>query len=149
MIRIINRQRKIKLDTAELKRNAKRLLELLEYADFDLGVMLCNEKTIRDYNRQNRGKDYETDVLAIPYHEDATPDTKIIAQDDDQRNLGDIIICPEYLERNPKEMVGNMQERVTRILVHATCHLLGYDHIKDDDFAIMQAKETWLLNQLK
>ena len=62
--------------------------------------------------------------------------------------LGDVIICPEVLVTESKQLNKTLEAHWTLIVIHGILHLLGYDHIKDDDAEIMQAIEIKLLAEL-
>ncbi|HSW73947.1 MAG TPA: rRNA maturation RNase YbeY [Candidatus Limnocylindria bacterium] len=149
MILIKNTQRKIKVDTITLKKDAQRILDLLGYVDFDLGILLTTNKTIHEYNLHYRGKDKPTDILSFPTHPDLKPGQRIVATDDDEKSLGDVIIAPEYVVAEAEKLKVTFEQRMQRLLVHGICHLLGYDHIEDADYKIMLQKEMYLLRMLK
>jgi len=77
-----------------------------------LAVELVGEERIRELNREHRGVDAPTDVLAFPIDEGATTPGP--------RELGDVVICPEHCAD------------VTEAAVHGVLHLCGYDHETDD-----------------
>lgn len=62
--------------------------------------------------------------------------------------LGDIIICPEVLQTESITLKKTIKEHWSLIVIHGVLHLLGYDHIKDDDAHVMQALEVKLLDEL-
>jgi probable rRNA maturation factor len=86
-----------------------------------LAVTLVGAERIRELNREHRGKDAPTDVLAFPIDgADPTPGP---------RELGDVAICPEHCEE------------VTEAAVHGVLHLCGYDHETDDgEMLALQAR---------
>lgn len=148
MIKIKNSQRKVTIDTKLLKRQAQALLEALGYSDFDLGIWLTTNKTIQQYNRDYRKKDKPTDVLSFPAHPDLKPGQTIEPDEDDDKNLGDLILAPEYIKDDAERLGVTFEQRMRRLLVHGICHLLGYDHIEDADYKVMLAKERALLRKL-
>lgn len=145
MIRIQNRQRKIKFSTALYEQKAQTILNELGYGDFDLGVLLTTNVTIQKYNRDFRGKDKPTDVLSFPYHPFLKAGNKILVTCDEDKNIGDLIISVAYVLKNDLNLDGDFNARMNRMLVHGICHLLGYDHIDDNDFKKMQKIENKLL----
>ncbi len=130
-------------DIENYKHQAQKALDALGYSDFDLGIMLTTNATIKKYNGIYRNKDKATDVLSFPYHYIA-PGSTITVNCDDDKNIGDMIISLEYVARAAKKLNTTFEKRMNRMLIHSLCHLLGYDHIKDDEFAIMIKKEKWL-----
>jgi probable rRNA maturation factor len=77
-------------------------------------IALVDRKTIREINKKYRKKDKATDVLSFAYSE-----SNCFCND---RILGEIIICPYEIE--------NEKKALTKVLIHGTLHLLGYDHEK-------------------
>lgn len=149
MISIKNSQRKIKVDTKKLKADAQKILNLLGYNDFDLGILLANLKTIHLYNKTYRDKDKPTDILSFAYHPDLKAGQTIQPLSDEDQNLGDLIICPEYIKNDLERWNQTFEHRMQVLLVHGICHLLGYDHIKDSDYKIMKKQEDFLLKKLQ
>jgi probable rRNA maturation factor len=149
MINLKNSQRTIDVDVDQFKRDAQKILDLLEYSDFDLGIWLTTNHTIRRYNRDFRDKDRPTDILSFPYHTELVAGDRIVVTSEDDKNLGDIIISPEYVLADLERWEKTFEERMRILLVHGICHLLAYDHIKDEDYAVMHEKEAWLLSQLE
>ncbi len=148
MIIIRNRQRKIAVDIDALRADAQTILNTLGYADFDLGVLITSQSTIRAYNREYRHKDKATDILSFPFYPSLRPGEKIKAQEPDDKNLGDLIISPEYVTHDLPQWGVSFARRMQVLLVHGICHLLGYDHILDDDYKVMKRKENALLRVL-
>lgn len=149
MITLKNTQRKIAINNAQLKKTAQKLLDALGYADFDLGIWLTTNKTIRNYNKTYRNKDKATDILSFPYHPELQAGQKIVVHTHDDKNLGDIIISLEYVKKDAPRWGHTFEQRMDVLLVHGICHLLGYDHIQDSDYKVMHKKETVLLNLLQ
>lgn len=148
MIVVRNTQRKLKINTEHLKRDAQRILEILDYPDFDLGILITNNKTIHAYNHIYRDKNKPTDVLSFPYHTGLKAGERIVVQDEEDKNLGDIIFSAEYIAQDAPQHGMNFDERLKYLLVHSICHLLGYDHITDSDYKKMRAKERAILKKL-
>lgn len=141
MILIKNTQRKIFVDVDKLQSNAKTMLSILDYEDYDLGIWLTTNKTIRKFNKQYRHKDKATDILSFPYYE-LSPGEQ---PPDDEKNLGDIIISLEYVQKNAPSWGHSFEERMKVLLAHGIAHLLGYDHETDEEYSIMNKLETKLL----
>ena len=146
MITIKTNQRKISFASDQFQNKTLIILKHLGYEEFDLGILLTTNKTIQKYNKEYRGQDKPTDVLSFPYHTDLVAGQKIVVNSPEDKNLGDIIISIPYVFENKKEYPGTFEQRMDIMLVHAICHLLGYDHETDDDFAKMDALEKELLN---
>lgn len=148
MITIRNTQRKIKIDVSKLKKDAQTILDALDYSDFDLGIWLTSKAMIRKYNKEYRDKDKPTDVLSFPYHTELKAGQRIKVKSDDDKNLGDLILAPAYIQNDLPKWDTSFEKHMKRLLVHGICHLLGYDHIEDNDYKIMHKKEMELLSKL-
>lgn len=148
MITIKNNQRKINVDIKKIKADTQEILDILDYADYDLGILLTNQKKIHFFNKTYRDKDKPTDILSFPYHPDLKAGERIQPLSPDDKNLGDIILCPEYIKNDLERWGKTFEERMQILLVHGICHLLGYDHIKDEDYAVMKKLEDFLLAKL-
>jgi len=145
MITIKHTQRKIKFNATQFKKDTQKLLNALNYGDFDIAIWLTTNETIRRFNRDFRNKDKATDILSFPYHPDLKAGKRIVVQDEEDKNLGDIIISLEYVKQDAPRWDKTFEERMRILLVHGICHLLGYDHIEDADYEIMHKKEAELL----
>ncbi len=148
MVNIKVTETKVTVNTQHLVKDAQRILNLLDYSDYDLGIWLATNHEIQEFNKKFRHKDKTTDILSFPYHE-IKAGARIEPNTDEDRNLGDIIIAPEFVKNTlSKWSETNLYDRMRVLLVHGICHLLGYDHIKDEDYEIMKKKEEWLLEHL-
>ena len=148
MITIKNQQRRYSLDLAGMKKTVAKILTLLDYEDFDIGILLTNNKRIRRYNRDFRNKDKATDILSFSYHHELKAGKRIKVAEEEDKNLGDLILSIEYVDEAAKNLNVSLDERIKVLLVHGICHLLGYDHESDADWRSMRAKEAYLLKRL-
>ena len=106
--------------------------------DAELTIRLVNPEEMVFLNHTYRQQNKTTNVLAFP---SALPaDIQLECP-----LLGDVIICPEVLVTESKELHKTLEAHWALILIHGILHLLGYDHIKDSDAAMMQAIEIKLL----
>lgn len=148
MILIKNKQRKIKVDIKKMHTKTQKMLGMLGYLDFDLGILLTTNKTIRKFNKTFRDKDKPTDVLSFPYHDYLKPGQKIKPKSIEDKNLGDIIISLEYAQKDAeKTWHRKLDDHVIALLAHGLAHLIGYDHLTDDQFKKMLKIEHLLLKE--
>lgn len=143
MINIQSKLKKIDFDVESYKNKAQKALGALGYGNFDLGILLTTNATIKKYNNQYRNKNKATDVLSFPFHH-IPAGTEIKPLNDDDKNIGDIIISVEFVRSAAKKLNTTFEKRMNRMLIHSICHLLGYDHIQDDEFTVMIKKEKAL-----
>lgn len=148
MITLRNAQRTIKVDTKRLKQIAQQILTILEYPDYDLGILITTDRSIQRYNRIYRHIDKPTDILSFPYHDTLKAGHRIVPLCNEDKNLGDIIIAPAYVVHDLSRWEVSFEKRMDILIVHGICHLLGYDHISDKDYEIMHEKEQFILNML-
>ena len=149
MITIKNTQRKIPVNTARLKANAQKMLNALDYGDFDLGIWLTTNATIAKYNKTYRGKDKATDILSFAYHEQLQPGEAITVLEPEDKNLGDLIISIPYVIKDASRWGQTFTMRLDVLLAHGIAHLLGYDHETDEEYQQMQVIEKRLLKSIQ
>ncbi len=106
---------------------------------FEIALMGCDDARIAALNSDFRGKDAATNVLSWPAS--APPPTEA-------GELGDIAIAYETCTREAAEKGISVQNHVTHLLIHGILHLLGYDHISDQDAEEMEALEIKALAKL-
>jgi probable rRNA maturation factor len=115
-----------------------------------LSVLACDDARIAELNEDFRAKAQATNVLSWPAEErgaeqpGATPD---LPQPDifGEIELGDIAIAYETVAREAADQGKTLENHVTHLLIHAILHLLGYDHIRDEDAQLMEEIEIRLL----
>jgi probable rRNA maturation factor len=98
-------------------------LRRLGSRDAEIGVLICDDATIRSLNRHYRSKDSSTDVLSFPAG---------FAQPDGPTYLGDVAISLETAQRHAAEAGIAIERELQCLLLHAIIHLCGYDHETDD-----------------
>lgn len=145
MILIDNTQTAVPIDVKEIERIAQTILSALRYTDYDLGILITTNEEIHEYNKEYRKQDKPTDILSFPYHPDLMAGERIIPDIDEDKNLGDIIIAPQYILDDLARWEQPFDMRIKVLLVHGICHLIGYDHIEDADYEVMKLKEEELL----
>jgi probable rRNA maturation factor len=104
----------------------------------EVSLVFTDDASIQDINAEWRGKDKPTNVLsfpAFPVSPGKVPGPM----------LGDIIIARETVEREAQELEKSFDDHLTHLMVHGFLHLLGYDHINNDEAEIMEGLETRIL----
>jgi len=102
----------------------------------ELSVVLTDDAEQRELNREWRDIDKSTNVLSFPQVEPFEPISGL---------MGDIILARETLEREAAEMGITFEAHFTHLVVHGFLHLIGYDHIEDDEAEEMEGLETEIL----
>lgn len=106
----------------------------------EVSIAIVDSEEIAQLNQSYRGKDGPTDVLSFPCDEPT-----MAVGPDESITLGDIVIAPEVAEAQALELGHTVEHELNLLLVHGVLHLMGYDHIKDADAQVMQARETSIL----
>ena len=104
-----------------------------------MSLLFTGNDEIQVINREYRDKDQPTDVISFAYHE--TEDFDIGPYD----TLGDIVISLERVVDQAKEYNHSDKRELFYVLTHGILHLLGYDHIEEEDKKEMRAKEEEIL----
>lgn len=149
MITLINRTRKIPINNKWVKSTIQAILDILQYHDFDIGILLTTNRTIRYYNQTYRHKNKPTNILSFSYHPTLKPGERIAITSDEDKNLGDLILSLEYILKDAQKNGISLEDRLKILLVHGICHLLGYDHETDADWNIMRKQEALILKKLR
>lgn len=113
------------------------LAELAE--DCELSIRLVSEAESAELNGTYRARNTPTNVLSFPF-ESPIPLTP--------RLLGDLVLCVAVVEREAAEQSKKVEAHWAHLLVHGCLHLLGYDHLEDDEAERMEALEVRILQQL-
>jgi probable rRNA maturation factor len=121
---------------------------------FEISLLGCSDARIAELNADFRGKPQPTNVLSWPSEERGAeadggqPDRPHPGEPGMPEELGDIAIAWETCAREAAEGGKTPEDHVTHLIVHATLHLLGYDHVRELDAALMEACEVRILARL-
>ncbi|MCR5209222.1 MAG: rRNA maturation RNase YbeY [Lachnospiraceae bacterium] len=136
----------------------------LEIHDCDrscqVDLYLTDDENIREINRENRDIDKVTDVLSfpnLPFSPENTADFSILDEmseadytDPESGNimLGEIVICKSKVISQAEEYGHSIKREFAFLTAHSILHLLGYDHMEDDDRVVMEEKQRQILDSL-
>lgn len=163
MINIENEQETVKVpsdleEAINLTINQTLLDQGVLY-EASVSVLLVDDESIREINRDTRNIDKETDVLSFPmidYEPGKTykdlyldHDFGVEFFDGDALVLGDVVISMERASEQATEYGHSLKREVCYLVVHSILHLLGYDHMNDTDKDIMREAEERILSNLK
>lgn len=115
------------------------LEKMIEETEVEVSVSLVEGDEIRALNRDYRGVDRVTDVLSFP----------LDAAFDDYRNLGDVIINAEKVKEQAEDFGHSYRRELTYLTVHSLLHLMGYDHMEEDEKRVMRVAEEDLLAEFE
>lgn len=105
----------------------------------EVTIRIVDEAESHQLNLDYRGKDAPTNVLSFPF--EAPPEIELDL-------LGDLVICRQVVEKEAKEQNKLLLAHWAHMVVHGALHLLGYDHIEDEEAQEMEQLETQLLHHL-
>lgn len=120
--------------------------EKLENKKLYINVVLTTPENIRTINKEQRNIDKETDVLSFPMFE-----KEEIGQVPEEQFdvLGDIVISIEKVREQAKDFGHSFERELSYMVVHGFYHLIGYDHILEEDKIKMREREENILNKLE
>jgi len=161
MIFIDNRQDKIEV-TEKLKNTIETVIEHAlkeEKVEIpcEISIIFIDNEEIRDINRENRNIDRVTDVLSFPML--SYPNGRVFKEvylnyefeprdlDDGNLVLGDIALSLEKAKEQSVEFGHSFLREAAYLTVHSVLHLLGYDHMEEEEKEIMRKREEEILNR--
>ena len=118
MIEVVNRQRRVKIDTGVWADFATKALDAIGKRNSSATIAFVSDKSIRKLNQQFRSIDKATDVLSFPA--------------DEANNLGDVAVSVETAATQAKENGLTFENEIAQLILHGLLHLSGYDHETDN-----------------
>ena len=125
--------------------------------DYSVSLYIVDDETIRETNRETRGIDSVTDVLSFPNLElfegelsaiDDMDKSDICDPDTGEIMLGEIMICRNRVYEQAEEYGHSPLREYAFLVTHSILHLLGYDHMEDEERERMEAKQREILDEL-
>ena len=114
----------------------------------EVSISFVTDEEIAQLNAEYRGKEGPTDVLSFEC--DGLDDDMLLFEDDQfevpEFALGDIVIAPDVALKQSADYGTTFEQEISVLLVHGLLHLCGYDHIEDEDAAIMEPLEREILS---
>lgn len=107
--------------------------------NIEVSVSFVGDEEIRELNRDYRGVDKSTDVLSFPMDDEFILDNRI---------LGDVIINTRRVREQAEELGHSNEREFSYLTVHSILHLLGYDHMEDEDKRQMREREKLAMKEL-
>lgn len=151
IVNFLNTLKVPKKTREEMKRVMEECLKYLNQTEpTEINIAFVTPEEIREVNKNQRGKDVPTDVLSFPSINlkvgeiiDLTNiDHKFnINPENDAFSLGDMLLCIDVAKAQAKEFKHSLETELVRLSLHSILHCLGYDHIKDEDYAVMHKVE--------
>ena len=128
----------------EIIRAAELVGEIYGVENSEVSITLTDDKNIHELNKKFRGIDRPTDVLSFAFRESDEP--KIL--DAEVETLGDIIISVERAKIQAEEFGHSFLREIIFLEVHGLLHLLGYDHIDENDRIEMETEQKFIMSKL-
>ena len=107
--------------------------------EVEMTVRIVDEAESHELNLNYRGKDRPTNVLSFPFECPNEVELPL---------LGDLVICRQVVEREAQEQDKPLMAHWAHMVVHGSLHLLGYDHIEDDEAEEMESLEAQIMTGL-
>ncbi|EES51369.1 rRNA maturation RNase YbeY [Clostridium botulinum] len=162
MIYVDNRQEKMEVSD-EFTNHLEKVIEFaLKEEDVnipsEISLLFVDNEEIREINNETRNIDRATDVLSFPMLD--YPDKKVFKEvytendfseadfDGDDLVLGDIVLSLERALEQSKEYNHSYEREASYLVVHSVLHLLGYDHMEEEDKVKMRKREEEILTAL-
>ncbi|ACD51840.1 rRNA maturation RNase YbeY [Clostridium botulinum] len=162
MIYVDNRQEKMEVSD-EFTNHLEKVIEFaLKEEDVnipsEISLLFVDNEEIREINNETRNIDRATDVLSFPMLD--YPEKKVFKEvytendfseadfDGDDLVLGDIVLSLERALEQSKEYNHSYEREASYLVVHSVLHLLGYDHMEEDDKVKMRKREEEILTAL-
>ncbi|MBE6046972.1 MAG: rRNA maturation RNase YbeY [Clostridium sp.] len=162
MIYIDNRQDKIEVTEQLTNKLENTIIFALKEEEVnvpcEVSLVFVDNEEIREINNENRGIDRATDVLSFPildypedkvykevYKEEKFDETFL---DGEELVIGDIVLSLEKALEQSKEYEHSFEREASYLVVHSVLHLLGYDHMQEEEKKKMRAREEEILNKL-
>src|SRR3989344_482231 len=128
----INNLTNFVVDKKVFSQVAKKVLKGENRGIQTLSLAFVGKEEIKKLNKKYRGKNKPTDVLAFLFNE--------------EKYLGEIVICPEVVKENVKKYKVSVKSEMLKVFIHGILHLCGYEHEKNEKEAErMEAKEKFYL----
>jgi len=162
MIYVDNRQEKLEV-TEEFEDKLRGVIEFALKEEevnikCEVSLLFVDNEEIKQINKDTRGIDRETDVLSFTMLE--YEDKKVFKEiykdykfspadfDGEELVLGDIVLSLEKALEQSQEFNHSYEREASYLVVHSVLHLLGYDHMEDDEKSVMRGREEEILNKL-
>lgn len=113
--------------------------------EIEISVSVVDKNDIKNLNREYRSIDKETDVLSFPQYESLNEIKEI---EYEIVPLGDVVICLDKAKEQAKEFGHSLERELIYLFVHSLLHLLGYDHLEDEDKVEMRNYEERIMQML-
>ncbi|MQR95533.1 rRNA maturation RNase YbeY [Fictibacillus phosphorivorans] len=124
----------------------EKAAEMEKTGQAEVSITIVTKERIQEINKEYRQKDSVTDVISFAMEEMGEDETEIIGGEE-TRFLGDIIICLDVAKEQAEEYGHSLEREMGFLAVHGFLHLLGYDHMNEEDEKRMFGRQEEILEQ--
>ena len=117
-------------------------------ADAEIGVTVVDADEIRELNRDYRGNDSVTDVLSFPQYDDMDELAGDLTDEEVTALIGDVVICYDRVLSQAEEFGTGVTREFVYLFTHSILHLMGYDHMEEEERRVMRAREEEILDSI-
>ena len=110
----------------------------------EISVTFVDLDEIHELNKQYRGVDKPTDVMSFPKFDDLEEEIPEVCE----ICLGDVVICEQKAREQAEEFGHSFERELVYLFTHSVLHLLGYDHMEDDEKKAMREREEEIMKQI-
>ena len=137
---------------------AEQVISLMNQpSELEVAIRFVSKKKIKDLNNELRSINKVTDVLSFPstnvqageIFDCNSLEAVMLKTDEGFVHFGDMALCFAQCKKQAKQFKVPVQSEIKKLVIHSMLHLMGYDHIKDDDYEIMQLKEDELNKKIE
>lgn len=121
--------------------------EKIDKEKCEISLSFVDSLTIHNLNKEYRNVDRITDVLSFPIEDFYNEERDTILKKE-HIMLGDIIICVDVAKRQAKELGHSFKREIMYLTCHSMLHLLGYDHMNEEDKKLMRSREKEIMKNL-
>lgn len=139
----------------EINMAAARAAQLEGITDFSANIVIADDAYLWELNRQFRGIDRSTDVLSFPANDLQEPMSEALKHgfepelgEEGELFLGDIFISIEHATEQAREYGNSLTEELCFLAVHGMLHLMGYDHMQEQEEQVMRQKQREALGRI-
>jgi probable rRNA maturation factor len=142
-------EQEVPVPTEDLRELACAVLDAEGYPErVEVTILLVDDDTMTGYNESFMGRDGPTDVLAFPLEELVAGQAPSLSPHDPPIHLGDIVISPDYVQRQAADRGVEFLDELSLMVVHGMLHLMGWDHPDEEIAERMERREAEILSSV-
>ena len=145
------------IENVDLENNIKKIVEYaleeenINVDSVSVSIQAVDKEEIRRINKEYRNVDSSTDVLSFPiFTKEELEEISKSSKDKKISNIeiGDVILCIDVIKEHAKEYETGIYRETMYMITHSIFHLLGYDHMTEDEKKVMRKKEEKVLEKI-